>query len=128
MSGLGELLELLHGARGRYRTVRGVLRHWWRMSLLHEAHERWERALREAGHIRGTAYAMMMAVGDGPAAEPPDREEQVVRFWSEPPARLREEAEIGAPKRYEHLTVRDGERWWTYSPAWRLISPKEASR
>ncbi|CAN5823103.1 hypothetical protein BH20ACT14_BH20ACT14_10570 [soil metagenome] len=122
MSELGELLELLHGARRRYRTVCGVLRHSWRMSLSQEAHERWERAMREAGHARGTAYARMMAVSEGPPAEPPDRQEQIVRFWSEPPARLREEAELVAPERYEHVTVRDGERWWTYSPEWGAVS------
>jgi hypothetical protein len=122
MSELGELLELLHGASRRYRTVRGVLRHWWRMSLLQTAHERWERAMRGAGHARGTGYARMMAMGEGASEEPPDRQEQVVRFWSEPPARLREEAEIVAPQRYEHLTVRDGDRWWTYSPEWGAVS------
>jgi hypothetical protein len=36
-----------------------------------------------AGHAGGTAYAMIMAAGEGPTAEPPDRQEQVVRFWSE---------------------------------------------
>lgn len=126
MSEIGELLELLHGARRRYRTVRGVLRHWSRMSRVQEAHERWQRKLREAGHAHGTAYAMLIALGEGPPAEPPDRQEQVVRFWSEPPARLREEAESVAPERYEHVTVRDGERWWTYAPEWGAISNVEA--
>jgi hypothetical protein len=125
MSELGELLELLHGARRRYRTVRGVLRHRWNLSLSQQAHERWERSLRDA-HARGTAYAMLTAVGEGPPAEPPDRQEQVVRFWSEPPARLREEAEIVAPQRYEHVTVRDGARWWTYSPEWGAMSNVDA--
>jgi hypothetical protein len=59
MGELGELLELLHGARGRYRTVRGVLRHRSSLCLSQQAHERWEPDLREAGHSAGTAYAML---------------------------------------------------------------------
>lgn len=122
MSELAELLELLHGARRRYRSVRGTLRHWWRMSLSEEARERWELTMREAGEAHGSSFAVAVSMGEGPPREPPDRQERVVRFWSEPPARLREEAEIMAPERYEHVTVRDGKRWWTYSPDWGAIS------
>lgn len=55
-------------------------------------------------------------VGEEPPPERLDEHELLVRFWSEPPDRLREETETVAPQRHEHLTVRDGRRWWTYSP------------
>jgi hypothetical protein len=122
MGTLGDLLELLHGAHRRYRTARGVLRHWWSMSLSQKAREQWERQLRDAGHSHGTSYAMLVSTGEGPPTEPPDRQEQVVRFWSEPPSRLREEAETLAPERHVRVTVRDGDRWWTYSPEWGAMS------
>lgn len=122
MSQLGDLLELLHGSRGTYRSVRGVLRHWLSFRLSQEAHERWERMLRAAGHSGGTAFQMVMATSAGPLAEPPDRHELVIRFWSEPPARQREETTTLAPQPHEHTVVRDGTRWWTYSPEWGAMS------
>lgn len=120
MSELGDLLELLHGARGRYRTVRGVLRHIWRLRLAAQARERWEEAMQQAGHSQGTAYAQFAV--DGLPAQQPDRQEQVIRFWSEPPDRLREETESLAPDRQTHVIVRDGRSWWIYSPELGAIS------
>jgi hypothetical protein len=39
-----------------------------------------------------------------------DEHERLIRFWSEPPDRLREETETILPQRHEHVTVRDGRR------------------
>jgi outer membrane lipoprotein-sorting protein len=121
VSDLGEVLELLHGARARYRTVRGVLRHWSSLRLSQEARERWAAEVHAAGHSAGTTYAEVMVV-DQPASEPPDRHELAIRFWSDPPARLREETTNVAPQPHEHVLVRDGDRWWTYSPEWGAVS------
>lgn len=111
MTELGGLLELLYLAPGDYRAVQGVLRHRSDIRLLQEALERWEERSREAGRSGGTSG--FFAIGPAPPAERPDEHELLVRFWSEPPDRLREEVETLAPRPDEHLTVRDGGRWWT---------------
>ncbi|MGH2988999.1 MAG: hypothetical protein ACRDMY_03885 [Gaiellaceae bacterium] len=121
MSDLGDLLELLHSARGRYRTVRGVLRQRSNLHDSERAHERWEEAMHEAGKSVGTSYAMLV-FEDGTPSRSEGRHELVVRFWSEPPARMREETTGVAPQDHEHVLVRDGGRWWSYSPHWGAVS------
>jgi outer membrane lipoprotein-sorting protein len=69
----------------------------------------------------GTQYAVL-ALTDDASSEPSDRHELLVHFWGEPPARLREETETLSPRPSSHLVVRDGERWWTYSPEWGAVS------
>lgn len=119
MSELGELLELLYGARSRFRTARGVLRRRYSWRLTQEAMKR-ENARRTQGRAgRGSVQMMSFATGGEPAEEPPDLHEERIRFWFEPPERLREEAE--APP-HSHTTVLDGELWWTYSPDWGATS------
>jgi hypothetical protein len=120
MSELGDLLELLHAARARYRTVRGVLRHRSNVRISQQAHERWEHELREAGDSVGTSYAMV--VGEGP----PWSGRTTMRSWSGSGATRRiacaRRRKTLAPERHEHVTVRDGGRWWTYSPDWGAVS------
>jgi outer membrane lipoprotein-sorting protein len=112
MTELGGLLELLYSAPGDYRAVQGVLRHRSNFRLSHEAFERWEeRSLREKGRSGGASYTLSIDQG-----QPPEQHELLVRFWSEPPDRLREEEETLAPAPNQHVTVCNGGRWWTYSP------------
>jgi len=120
VSELGELLELLYGARLRYRTVRGVVEHRYSMRLRQEAMKRAEARQRRRGG-GSISIRMMYAWGAGDGPEPPDLQVERTRFWSEPPARLREETETGEPHG-ERTTVIDGELWWTYTPEWGAMS------
>jgi outer membrane lipoprotein-sorting protein len=115
MSELAELLELLHEARHRYRTARGVMRrrHNWR--LTQEAVRRSNARSRRGG----MGQVMMFASGGGGAEEQPDVHEEVIRFWVEPPDRLRYEIESSGRAQ---TTVIDGDTWWLYSPDWGATS------
>lgn len=63
---------------------------------------------------------VMFSSSSGPTEEPPDLQEEVTRFWFEPPGRLRDETESsgGNPR----VTVVDGDLWWTYMPDWGAMS------
>lgn len=117
---LAELLELLYGTHGRFRTARGVVSYRQSMSRMHEAHRREaERVNRRRGGRVSTMQVSFSSTGED--GEPPDLYEERQRFWWEPPDRLREETETTPPPR-SHTTVLDGELWWTYSPDWGAIS------
>jgi outer membrane lipoprotein-sorting protein/uncharacterized Zn-finger protein len=105
VSELAELLELLHGARDRSRTVRATIREW------HHG-ERSSRAFkRHVEESKATAYTEARTVGED---SPPEAWESLTRLWVEKPARIREERED--PHWERLLVIRDGERWWSYSP------------
>jgi outer membrane lipoprotein-sorting protein len=109
MSEVGDLLELLHGARHRYRTVRLAMRTWGHV-------ERSRRAF-EQGRERAcawTAYGMISvsAGGLGRDADRPETQEHVVRLWLEQGGRVREEADRDGDTR---IVVQDGATWWMYS-------------
>jgi hypothetical protein len=95
---LGDLLVLLHGARGRVSTVRAVVRTWHHV------------------RVRGEAMARVVERGDvvpyGPA-EVPERDcvESLVRVWFVPPDRVREQREDPDGARFG---VRRGRLWWRY--------------
>jgi hypothetical protein len=90
VSELGDLLALMHGARGRIRTVRATVRIWNDVARTHEAMSR-----------RGTVVLY------GPTDEKAERE-SLLRVWLEPPELAREERDGGA------YTVRRGPLWWSY--------------
>jgi hypothetical protein len=92
VSELGELLVLMHGARGRVTTVRATVRTWNDIARTHEAMSR-----------RGTVVMY------GPPDEETERE-NLLRVWLEPPELAREERDGGA------YTVRRGRLWWSYDP------------
>ncbi len=122
MDELGELLELLYGARHRFRAARGVLLYRWSHRLTMEAMKREEARRKQRG---GSQSQIMFATRAGDEPEPPDLHEERTRFWWEPPDRLREEVESDAkPAR---TTVIDGELWWMYMPEWGAISNVELS-
>ena len=100
MAGLGELLELMHGARHRFRTVRAevVERHHT---------ERQVRAFERRAGARPRTSVVGFAAG--PAAEPlPEWSEMTTRLWWDRPDRLRIERE-------DMVQVRVGDRWWSVS-------------
>jgi outer membrane lipoprotein-sorting protein len=115
MDELGELLELLYGARRRFTTARGVLLDRSSTRLTLEAIKR-EQARQPRRRGGGSVQVQLMYAtrpDDGP--EPPDVHEERTRFWWVPPNRLREEVESEGPHA-AGTTVIDGDLWWTYSP------------
>ena len=109
MTELGDLLVLLHGARGRIATVRAVVRTWQHIGR--------SRAAMEHGAGRGGFVAY------GPADEP-EREsvESTVRLWLAPPDRAREERRDDDGER---LGVRRGRTWWAYDAHGGAVSNEE---
>jgi outer membrane lipoprotein-sorting protein len=107
MSELGDVLELLHGAHRRYRTVRLVAHEWRHNARFLAAYEEAMRA--------GGASGYQSAAGEGVPAET----DVVVRVWFEQPNRFREEREDGG-RRY--VAASDGSRWWTALPDWATIA------
>ncbi len=93
MSELGDLLELLHGARARVSTVRATVRTW-------RDEAGFARALDRGGV--GTSYA--------PLESGPDEFESRSRVWLAP-RRAREEHEGSDGTR---LAVQRGRDWWRY--------------
>jgi outer membrane lipoprotein-sorting protein len=121
-SELGQLLELLYGARWRFRTARGVLYHRGSRRLGREAMEReMERANRRGG---GRVMRQVTLYGAGGGEEPQDLQEERLRFWWEPPGRLREEVEYETHGS-QRISVHDGELWWLYTPQQGAISNVE---
>jgi outer membrane lipoprotein-sorting protein len=120
---LGELLELLYGARMRFRTARGVVDYRHSNRLLQEAHRRQAaRMNRRRGGGRTSMLQVAFASREGgDGAEPADVHVERVRFWWEPPERLREEVS-SETRAQTRTTVLNGELWWTYSPEWGAIS------
>jgi outer membrane lipoprotein-sorting protein len=103
VASLGDLLELLHGAYDRFETVRLAARNWQHVAGSRRAFERF------AAESGGTRFGAVK-VGE-PESE---TREGIVRLWFEKPLRVREEREgdLGGAV----LGIRDGERWWMYSP------------
>lgn len=107
MSELGDLLELIYGARERWRTARLTVRQWHHV-------ERQGRAIERLNARRGGGGGAQVVrlYGEASGPEPTDVE-HVVRVWLED-GRAREERE--GPFAFPALAIRDGERWWQYSP------------
>ena len=97
MTELGDLLVLLHGARGRISTLRATVRSWRDV--------RGFQAVLERADF--TSYAPL---GEEPE---PEHVESVTRLWLAPPDCVREERE-GDDGGW--LGVRRGELWWHYNP------------
>ncbi len=113
MGGLGDLLELLHGARRRWQTVRLVARRWQELDRGLRAMERGA----EQARARGAGVAMLRAVSPRSSAEDPERpkvSESISRYWLDPGRdRVRVER---SDAHGDFYSVRVGERWWSYHP------------
>jgi outer membrane lipoprotein-sorting protein len=108
MGELGDVLELLHGARGRFRTLQGTLRSWHHAARSHEA---FKREHKERG---GTLYALASTEGD---AAPPETIEMIVRLWLELPDRVRVESDHREDDtQWQSLLVIDDDTWWSFDP------------
>lgn len=103
MSDAGDLLELLHGAAGRWQSVQTTVRSWRDLEVAERAHRRWQEEMRHTGRSVSVMYAF---AGDG---ERPRELEHTARLWVAKPDRWREESE-------DHVVVGRGGRWWSWSP------------
>ncbi len=106
MSELGDLLELMHGAAGRYTTLRATIREWRHLERSQRAFERHMEAVESGGRTM---------VSYGFCAElPPETMEAPTRIWLAPPAKLRMER---TGEGEAHTVVSDGAHEWSYEPS-----------
>ncbi len=119
MSELGDLLELLHGARSRWRAVRLVLRHWSHFERSGQARERWhEQVRRHGGNVQ--PLRAVATWGSGSENETPTIQESESRMWLDPERdRVRTERSVEGG---DSSSVRVGDRWWSYHPLYGATS------
>ena len=106
---MGEVLELMLGARHRVRTLRATA-DWWNDP------DGWRRALErhaERGRARGGGFISVSTPDTGPVPRGP--RPSAVRLWWER-NRLREEYEPLDSDEPATVQVFDGELHWFYSP------------
>lgn len=113
MSELGDLLELMHGARRRWSTVRLVLRRWNDTDLGRLAMERGAEKARTQG--AGVSILRVGARSESKKNDPyPETYESVSRMWLDPPQhRFRVER---SDPHGNSVFVQVGEHWWSYHP------------
>jgi hypothetical protein len=103
VSAVGDLLELLHGAGGRWTTVSATVRIWRRRDVEDRARKRWEQSFRGGAGV----VTMHLVAAAGP---PPTGEHvETIRLWIAKPDRSRQE--YG-----ESVNVTNGALWSTYQP------------
>jgi hypothetical protein len=113
MGALGDLLELLHGAGGSYRTLRLRAREWQHIERSARALDGWHDAQRSSSSV-----AAPVAIGIGATKHEPEEYESTIALWLAPQrARAAAVREGGT-----YLTVIDGDRWWRHNPHLGAIS------
>ena len=111
MSEFGDLLERLHDARHRWRTVQATVHHWSDAALTRQAWELYAEQARRDG-----SGVVVSARGSGEPPAPGLVAHPVERVWIDGPGgRFRTERE-------DRLRVRVGETWWHYDAAWGATS------
>lgn len=115
MSEIGDLLELLHGARRSHSSAHASIRLWRDEALEREARQRWVKA----GQGARSVWRATLGSGEG-SGDPTARGdwEQVARLWVSWPSQVRCEVELEWRGEPDHGTsVIDGDRWWQDTPA-----------
>jgi outer membrane lipoprotein-sorting protein len=112
MGDLGDVLELLHNAEPRWRTLRAVGRQWRHNTRLSEVSER-HFATMQASHHFGAVVKLTGYVPEGPQPPVPDESEDRWRLWMEQGGRRRAELSMGDNPM---TVVFDGPTWWSWSP------------
>jgi hypothetical protein len=102
VSELGELLELMYGARERFATARVVLWHWTDERLAAEA---FRRQVPDAAGGSRVLAVQLSPLGDGGDGDLPDETEGEIRVWVAGPKRYRAESSDSVG---EQVSVRDG--------------------
>ena len=101
-----QILELMFGAKDRYRTARAIIREWRDEKTVAEVRERFyasEAYRRTFGHEAGTL---------GPPRHETEDFKRIWKVWHERPDRWRQEAELSDGAEYR---VIDGGTFWHYS-------------
>ncbi len=125
MSELADLLELLYRAHRSFTTIRGEMREWRDIVLGERAREALMQREQRSGLSPRARTVMLYGQAAGPE-ELPARLESTVRFWLEPPQRVREEWQSAHPYGQNGVIgVRDGERWWRYDPRTGAVSNQD---
>jgi outer membrane lipoprotein-sorting protein len=109
---LGDVLELLHDAEPRWKTLRAVGRQWHHNPRASEVFERHFAAI-EAGQPPGAVVRFTGYVPDGSQPPVPDENEERWRLWIERGGRTRAEFSMGNET---VSVVFDGPTWWSWSP------------
>lgn len=109
MDTVGDVLELLHGARDRFSSVQATVRVWHRVERLNEALSRWART-QTPGSV-----SLLTAKDNGSRRREDTVYEQTSCRWLQKPSRSRYEVDM---EHSEGTIVRivDGPLWWTYGP------------
>jgi outer membrane lipoprotein-sorting protein len=116
MGELSEVLELMQGARARFRTVRAVVREWTHVP-------RSEVALgRYVERRRGSGVDPVGAMQGGPGGGRGAEQSGVTRLWWQKPDRVRLERGEPGGGRASWLEVAVGDEWWGYQPEWGAVS------
>jgi len=101
---VGDLLELLHGAAGRWTTVSCTIAEWRHVARANAA---FERSIEESSD-RGHSVARMTFVSGESRGPQPETHEHRSRVWIAKPGRSRHETD-------DWIQVRRGPLWWSWS-------------
>jgi hypothetical protein len=113
VSDVGDLLELLHGAGDRWRSVETTIRTWRNVPVGRRALERWREE--EVRRASGGVSAMVAFTDD---TDQPSEREDTVRLSVSKPGRWREEAD-------DRVSVGRGPLWWSRSPQMGFMSNEQ---
>jgi outer membrane lipoprotein-sorting protein len=107
VSGLGEVLELMHTSEGRWRSLRAEGREWRNQALNLEAFMRMVEQRRPGSF---TVFGDTARGGEGP-----EESESAWRLWMEGMDKVRSEFSVGDGETV--TAVVDGRTWWSWSPS-----------
>lgn len=110
MGNLAAVLELLHDAEPRWRTLRAVGREWHHSGRSQEAFEAYFAAMQATRSPGSVATLTGYTLVDGTAA--PDETEGTWRLWIEHGGRKRAEFSVGDN---DVVVVFDAPTWWSWS-------------
>jgi outer membrane lipoprotein-sorting protein len=114
MGDLGDVLELLHDAEPRWKTLRAVGRQWRHNTRASEVFERRLAAL-DASHPPGSVVRVSASyTPDESQQSVPDESEDRWRLWIERGGRTRAEFSVGNET---VSAVFNGPTWWSWSPS-----------
>jgi hypothetical protein len=118
VSELGDLLELLYGARGRWSSVRLTVRDW---SHNERSRAAFERRI-ETMERRGGTSSRVSFYAPG-SSDPPETSEHVTRIWIDGDrSRVESDREQGPT-----AVVHDGGTWWLTTPHQNLTNAGDAN-
>lgn len=121
MGKVGNVLELMHGARHRWVSIRATIRERRHEERAATAADRALERMLEGGRSTVSYRASRHETG---VAE----SEMLTRIWLGSSGRVREEREIVAGAGEPTIGVRDGDWWWLYSPSEGAVSNGGDSR